>query len=131
MKNSFEAVVESGMGKGALFLSMPHYAQAFEKILGRKPFAGTLNARVSVQDAEKILGFKNQLGERVEGFSEGGKKLGGLTFLKAEVFGIGCLLVFPDKTTHEEGVLELVCGESLRKRLLLKDGHKIVVELSE
>ena len=129
MKKRFEAVVESGMGKGAFFLSKKHYAEEFEKILGRKAFPGTLNARVSPPDAKKILELKENFGGRIGGFEEGGKKFGGLAYLNAKISGFGCLLVFPDKSTHSASVLEIVCAENLRQKLLLKDGDKIIVEV--
>lgn len=129
MEKRFEAVVESGLGKGAFFLSKKRYAGQFKKILGKKAFPGTLNARVSASDSKKILEMREKFGGRIEGFEEGGKNFGGLAYLNAKISGIDCLVVFPDKSTHDEGVLEIVCGEDLREMLLLKDGDKIVVEI--
>lgn len=133
----FFATAEPGFGKAALFLSMPRYAEFFEKLLGEKPFAGTLNARVSEKVVEELrsLAENNETGFRLEEKIVGGKKLGGVSCLKARVskggekIAANCLLVFPDKGAHEKSVLEVVAASNLRKRLLLKDGDKMFVEV--
>lgn len=139
MKKVFTANVESGLGKSALFLSMPRYAEFFEKLLGEKVFAGTLNARASEKDAEEIRSLaKNEenkkIGFRLEEQVVGEKKLGGVWALKGKVsngkIAVECLLVFPDKSTHDKSVLEIVAAANLRERLLLKDGDKVFVEVS-
>ncbi len=120
------------MGKAAGFLSLPHYAQFFEKILGKKVFAGTLNARASVAEVGKLRSRAKSAFRLVEK-TVGKKKLSGVSCLKATVSAysqkekIACLLVFPDKSTHDKSVLEIVAAENLRQRLLLKDGD--IVEI--
>jgi len=125
-------VVEGGLGKAALFLSLPHYSQYFSHLLGATAFPGTLNARVSQKEAEELASkAKASAGFRLEEKTVGDKKLGGVSCIKASVSNgkmeVECLAVFPDKSTHEKPVLELVAGVNLRQKLLLKDGDEIIV----
>lgn len=131
--------VERGMRKAALFLSLSHYSQYFSSLLGANAFPGTLNLKV-LKVSQKEAGAlaskaKTGVGSfRLEEKTVGEKKLGGVSCLKATVSngktGFACLLVFPDKSTHGKGVLELVAAENLREKLSLKDGSKVEILLT-
>ena len=49
-----EGNIASGLGEGALFLSMPHYRNGIKKKLGFRPFEGTLNIRISSKKLKRI-----------------------------------------------------------------------------
>ena len=122
------------MGKAQLFLSLSHYSKFFSKLLGSMAFPGTLNLRVLPEQADELS--KKAFAEkklRLEEKIIGEKKLGGVSCLRAKISNgkasVACLLVFPDKSTHSKGVLEVVAGENLRQKLVLADGSKVEISL--
>ncbi len=119
-----EGKVESGMGRGKLFVEMAHYRRAFGKVLGEQPFPGTLNVKASPEET----GFlRKRAMERIEGFLDGDRTYGGLSLISCAVNGVPGAAVFPDRATHEPGVIEIVSGENLRERLGLKDGDSVKI----
>lgn len=131
---SLRGRVVSGLGEGAVYMSIPEYKRRFAEILGYEPYPGTLNVRL---DHESVLARKNFRsnfsGYRIEGFEIGGKKYGGVTVYKAVITSrdkaVEGAVLDLDITKHGDDILEVIAPVKLREELNLKDGNEVVVEV--
>ncbi len=117
-------IIVSGLKEAAKFLAMPEYEKAIEKILGSRPYPGTLN--IKTQDFKKEM-ISHPL--RFEGFERQGKKFSGITLTRASINNIQGLLVFPDINRQQKDVMEFIASINMRKEFDLKDNEKITVHI--
>ncbi len=115
--------VFSGLGEGEFYVNL--YARNFHRILGIRPYPGTLNIRLddkSVELAEKCLKRENAIlvDPPLRGY---GRVCVWPAYLK-------CLKVYvirPEKTVYKKDVIEIISDKNLRKVFNLVDGDKIRV----
>jgi riboflavin kinase len=136
MKSSFEEEfpvklsgnVASGLKDGKYYLSLPQYTKQFVKKLGFIPFPGTLNA--VIEDRSKKLMLNRMKGIVVDGFSIGNRVLGRVkcfpVLINKKVKGA---LVLPERSHYSSDTIEIISKHNLRKRLKLKDGSRVDIEL--
>jgi len=119
-----EGSLESGLGEGSYYMSQAKYVSQFEQKLGFRPFAGTLNHGVS---EEKLAGFLSQLEEiAIKGFRTGQRSFGSIRAFPVLVEKkYGAAIIFPERSSHESNVIEVICRENLRKKLKLKEGSSV------
>jgi riboflavin kinase len=122
---SIKGKVESGMGEGRYYLSKSGYVRQIEEIFGFKPYAGTLNLRLSPEELAKYRAFLSNA-ETIKGFVSEGRTFGDVLGIPAEIGGIECAIITP-KRTHYSDVIEVIAPVKLRDALPIKDGD--VVEL--
>jgi riboflavin kinase len=118
----------SGMNAGEEYLSKEPYQQRFQRILGFKPFPGTLNLHVDEEDVEKI---KDLDSERLESFEHREKEFSGMDIYRCKIEGIEAAYLDLDVTDYEETVLEVIAPVELRDLLGLEDGDRVEVEFPE
>ena len=119
--------VTSGFGKAAYFLGQDFYKSQFKVKCGFIPYPGTLNLTVPEKDLDKINNIKNNCRNVIK--SDQG--FGGVKYIKAKLENsVTGAIVFPDKTTHEENYLEFIAKDNIRKKLHLKDGNKVYLEIN-
>jgi riboflavin kinase, archaea type len=126
---SFGGSVTVGLGKGAYFVSQKEYMAAFQKKLGFKPYAGTLNVKIDDEDIEKRITLREQVPIEIPGFRKGGKTFGKIACYKCVVNGAAGAIVFPENSQHGLSVIEVVSPFQLRKKLTLSDGSRVTIEL--
>ncbi|MFH0927451.1 MAG: DUF120 domain-containing protein [Candidatus Micrarchaeota archaeon] len=132
--------VVPGFGEGKKFFSIGQYLAEFEKILGKKPFSGTLNLDVGKENIGQVEMAERDARVCVEGFEIGGKKYGEVKCVRAKitfdggkrqegknaqgrVMGVEGFLVFPEINKHPKNIVEFACSENLREKFGLKDGN--------
>jgi len=115
----------SGTHKGSYFMSLEVYKEEFRKKLKFEPFPGTLNLKISPENAANISSMQDKMG-----VIEGTGNYGDVKFLPAQLNGIvdGAIL-FPVKTEHSPEILEFVAKENLRIILKLKDGDEATLKI--
>ena len=121
-----EGIVTRGLGKAAAYLLKPYYKQAVKKKLGFEPYPGTLNIKTS-KDYSLLLREKSSL--RIQGFKEKDKKYIGANCHEIRISGLKAAIIIPDITEHPKTILEIISGFNLKKKLNLKDGDKVKIEL--
>lgn len=126
---SFAGTVVAGLGEGAYYLSLPGYLAEFKKHLAFKPYPGTLNVLITGEEIEKRLMLRQQKPVVVPGFKKDGRTFGKIECYRCAISGIPCALVFPERSLHGLQVLEVISPVGLRKKLDLKDGSKVHVEV--
>jgi len=126
-KAQLQGIVKSGLGEGRYYVSRQPYLQQFKKLLGFKPFFGTLNL---VVDQNQLQGFLFGLQSiQVKGFETDERSFGTITAFKVVLQGKQeAAMVFPERTTHPKNEIELISPSNLRKKLKLKDGSKVFVK---
>jgi riboflavin kinase, archaea type len=115
----------TGTHKGSYFMALEVYKEEFRKKLKFEPFHGTLNLKISPENATKISSMQDKMG-----VVEGTGNYGDVKFLPAQLNGVvdGAIL-FPVKTEHSPEILEFVAKENLRINLKLKDGDEATLKI--
>lgn len=121
-----EGVVTSGLGKGAIFMSIDYYKEKIKEKLGFDPYPGTLNLRVDKEQTSLLKGI-NPI--RIESFKKDGKNFGGASCYKARINNINGSIIVPDLTENEEDVVEVIAAINLKSKLGIKDGDKVKIQL--
>jgi riboflavin kinase len=134
MKELFESTrqingkVLPGMGEGGYYIKV--YAARFREQMGFRPFAGTLNIEVNPSQKDAFLLGMERL--EIPEFNTPERTFGTVYCYRVKINGnIDGGLVVPVRARHPENVAELVAPFSLRQKLGLKDGDRIVVERRE
>jgi riboflavin kinase len=129
----FSGKVFSGTDEGKKFVAMKEYAAQMEEKLGFKPFLGTLNIRIHSSELLSARQLRAHNGIFLKGFSRGGRKFFPVKCFPCLVFNEGeeayGAVVVPNKTRYGTDVLEIVSPFNLRKKLGLRNGNKVSVEV--
>lgn len=118
--------IEKGAGKGAFFTTLEWVVTQFEKEMGFKPFPGTLNVKIDVEDVSKLEGFfakeDFQLVPDDPSFCTAG-------FKKVRVNGIPAAAVFPSENVriHGKEVIEIMADRHIKDSLDLNDGDPVII----
>lgn len=125
------AVLFSGLSEGSYYMSLEGYRKQFRSKLGFDPFPGTLNLRVakeSMSERQEMNAFPHV---SIEEFADKDRTYGGARCYRALVNRkIPAAIVVPIRAHYGEDVLEIIAAENLRKRLRLKDGDVVSVQVS-
>ena len=122
----FEGIVTSGLGKGAVFMSINYYKERIKEKLGFEAYPGTLNLLI---DNEQLNTFKKIDPMRIDGFKKDGKTFGGARCYKIKINNIDGSIIIPDLTEHEENMVEVIAKVNLKSELQIKDGDKVKIQL--
>lgn len=125
-----------GLGEGGYYISLEGYMVQFEKVLGWRPFAGTLNVRLVTE--EDIDAFDRLLKTQhipIEGFyhEETKRTLGKVFLWECEIqytrdMKIDGAIVYPDRTHHQKTIMEILAPVSVRNEWHLQDGDALVIK---
>ncbi len=124
--NELLGLVCDGLGEGAYYTSRPSYVLQFKKLLGFKPFKGTLNIKVEEHEAEHFLRKMNPV--KIDGFKTGERSFGKIDAFPVLVGkGIEAAVLVPERSSLGKKILEIVSPVFLRKKLSLENGDKIKI----
>lgn len=128
---TLEGVVFTGLGEGAYYISKDFYKKQFIRKLGFDPYPGTLNLKLSKEldiETRKELDFYPAI--EIKGFTSENRTFGLVKCYKVRINGkINGALVFALRGHYDVTVLEIVAPVCLRKKLNLKEGQKVKVEI--
>ena len=118
-----EGKVKIGFGEGAYYVSQPQYAEQFIRLLGFRPFPGTLNLVVGEEQLSMFLSALEPIA--VKGFETRQRSFGKITAFKVSVEGKqSSAIVFPERTSHPPNEIEVIAPIYLRGKFRLKEGSK-------
>ena len=121
----------SGMGEGAYYVGLAGYSEQFRSGLGYVPFPGTLNVRLDRRTHQGAARrFGDAEGVMIDGFSDGKRTYGWVKCVAARIGRIDCHLIIPERTHHDDSIIELISAVCIRKAARLKDGSGVTVEMS-
>lgn len=124
----FEGTVASGLGEGAYYMGQDGYQTQFEKLLGSRQVAGTLNVKLAGGELAKLQVLDNAKGLEVAGFTSGGRTFGGAKLYRCQLRGVEGAVIMPLRTHHRD-ILELISRKHYRRTLKLTDGTKVHVKV--
>jgi len=120
-----KGTVTEGLGEGSRYLMKEGYIKQFRKKLGFVPYPGTLNIRTEVTLPDNPTCV-------IEGFTEDGNVYGRVLCYRARLIHENqdeeCFIVRPALAT-DDGIVELVHKENLRKKMGLNDEEEVGVEV--
>lgn len=120
--------VASGLGEGAYYMGQDGYQEQFEKLLGSRQVAGTLNVKLAGAEVAKLQVLENAKGMEVAGFTSGGRTFGGAKLFRCQLRGVDGAVIIPLRTHHRD-ILELISRKHYRRTLKLTDGTKVRVNV--
>ena len=129
MKTTIKGRYVKGLGKGKYFMRQQGYKSQFIRKLGIDPYHGTFNVRLSGASLALFRKLVSGKGIMIRGFRKGGKSFGNVACYRAEICGIRCAMVVPERTGHSD-VAELIAQVVLRKELDVKEGMAVTFSVS-
>lgn len=124
---TFTGRVFSGLGEGAYYVDQPGYGGHFQRLLGFRPYPGTLNLRLPPSQIAGKRELETYPGIVIKGFEVGGRSFGEVRCYRATINGIEGAVILIGRTHHDDSVVELIAPVHLRSKLNLKDGGKVKV----
>lgn len=127
--------VTSGEGVAQEFLSLEGYVEQFRTRCGYTPYPGTLNISLDAESKQRWSQLRQGLDGhiRIDPWSNGSQEFGGATCYAAHLGhdggGSSCHLIVPDRSTHDEEVIELISPKRLRRSFGLADGMGVSVRI--
>ncbi|MBT4540951.1 DUF120 domain-containing protein [Candidatus Woesearchaeota archaeon] len=125
-------LVTSGIGEGKFYVQLQRYNEEFTKLLGKKPFPGTLNLIVDRDEYKELL-LKKEL-VKVEGFKTKERSFGCINCYKINVQNVKnnkrtveAFIIIPERTSHPENVAEIIATDYLREKLKINDNDKVEI----
>jgi len=127
---SLTGSVISGLGEGRYYMSLPAYQEQFRKILGKAPFPGTLNLRLSSASRDVKRKVDSLTWTKIQGFVQDGRTFGEARTLACRIGDIPCAIVVPGRSHYPDDVIEVISPVELRSVLDLSDGDLVTVEVA-
>lgn len=132
MTTLIEGELRSGLGRGQKFMALPVYLNIFQKYFTDPPFCGTLNLEVELGNS-KIIDDAFETGDVYENLYNGEKRVGDIIIIKIILHkngtSLNCVAVRPLKTSHSEGIVEIVSDKYIRGQWNVDDDDKLKIEL--
>ena len=123
---SFIGAVESGLGEGSYYVSLPEYEKQFKEKLGFIPFKGTLNLRVDYATFLQFITSQKKI--TINGFNRDKRTFGPIVAYKITIDKISAAIIIPKRTSHERDIIEIIAPLKLRSKLHLSDKDKLEVK---
>lgn len=125
-KQELNGVVAKGIGEGRYYVGLTDYQKQFREKLGFEAYLGTLNLRVKKAEALEFISSLEPI--TIDGFETKDRTFGKLTGYKVRIKNIECAIIVPERSRHEEDIIELIAPHDLKKKLGLKDNSKITIQ---
>jgi riboflavin kinase len=127
-------VVASGLGEGEHFVHLSGYREQFRERLSYDPYPGTLNVELSEESFRTKERMEEREPIRIDGWSDGDTRYGPVYCYAgrvetAEQTYEPVHVVRPERTRHNDEILEMIAPEELRLMLDLSDGEAITVHV--
>jgi len=128
---TLEGTVFTGLGEGAYYVTRDQYRKQFIEKLGFDPYPGTLNLKLTTDyDVKTRSELEAYPAIEIQGFKNENRTYGSVkcypVIIENKVKGA---LITALRSHYDESVIEIIAPVFLRKKLNLKDGHKVKVEV--
>ncbi len=128
---TLEGVLFAGLGEGAYYITRNGYRRQFIEKLGFDPYPGTLNLKLTTEyDMKTRSELQTYPAIEIEGFRDESRTYGPVkcypTVINNKVKGA---VIFALRSHYNSSVLEVIAPICLRKKLKVKDGNKVKVEV--
>jgi riboflavin kinase len=120
----------TGVGRGAKFISIPIYSNIFYQLLGKTPFLGTLNLKLSQLDTKYVEQVFLQ-GTVFDNLSYKGVSYGGIITVDVDLHFnqmiLHCVGVRPLLTSHDKNIIEVVSDVNIREHWELYNSENVTI----
>ncbi|MDE1811063.1 MAG: CTP-dependent riboflavin kinase [Candidatus Micrarchaeota archaeon] len=107
--------VVKGMGKAAMFLSIPAYKRRFKSAIGYVPYPGTLNVKLSPVSTKQVPRLTKAYHTTIKSFVLNGRGYGSVRCYAAQVNGkSGAFIIRPQKSRYPNSIIEIVARKRLK-----------------
>lgn len=128
--------IEEGACDAKDFISLPGYMEQFERQLGYKPYAGTLNVGLNEASIERRQEIESWNPITIDGWDNGDTSFGPVFCLpatvrtkdKSEQYDTAHV-IYPERTDHDLSTIELVAPVRLRNRLDISTDDQVTIEV--
>jgi len=121
-----KGIVFSGKREGSRFIGLPWVKRQIVEKLGFTPFPGTLNIRLTKEESR----LKDSLEDAEAIEISPAKGFGRGRCFKAIIMRrLRCAVVIPEIPGYPEDVIEVTAAANLRKKLGLKDGDCLEIDV--
>ena len=128
---TLEGVLFSGMGEGAYYVTKEGYRKQFMEKLGFDPYPGTFNIRITTEyDLNTLSELEGYPAVELEGFENESRTFGPVKCYPAIINNkVKGAVIYALRSHYGSSVLEIISPTFLRRKLNLKDGNKVKVEI--
>jgi len=122
-----KGIVTDGLKDGKYYLGLNEYRRKIKNQLNFIPFPGTLNITLNEEELKEKLQRMN--GIEIEGFKKNDRIFGSIKCFKCKVNDVDASIIIPERSHYGSNILEIISRFELRKKLNLKNGDEVVVEV--
>jgi len=128
---TLEGVVFTGLGEGAYYVTRSGYRKQFIEKLGFDPYPGTLNLKlVNEYDVKARSELEAYPAIEIESFKDENRTYGPVKCYPAIIQNkVKGAVLFALRSHYNASVMEVIAPVFLRRKLGLKDGNKVKVEV--
>jgi riboflavin kinase len=128
--------VTDGMGEGKHYTSLAGYQRQFQEQLGYRPFPGTLNVEIDGETAARRGHIETLDGVPIVEWEDEERTYDAATCYSTEIHAHGksfdqAHILIPDRTHHDDRVVEVIAPVKLRDALSLESEDEVVLDVSE
>jgi len=120
--------VVPGLGEGSYYVSQEGYRHQFKRELGFDPYPGTLDIKLDRSSLKLRAVLEGAGGKLIRGFTTPERSFGQVKCFPATLAGVEAAVVMPARTHHVD-TIDLISPVNLRRKLKLKDGDTVRVEV--
>lgn len=119
----------SGVGEGRYYVSLEVYREQFKDKLNFDPYPGTLNLKISKEQAYFRRRLDEEEGIKISGFSTDDRTFGEAKAFPCRIDQVEGAVVIPQRTHYPSDVMEVISPVHIRDKLGIKDGDPVNVEV--
>ena len=119
--------VVNGLKDGKYYLNLNEYKKNIKNKLDFIPFPGTLNIMLDEEESKERLQRMN--GIKIEGFKKNDRMFGSIKCFKCRLNDVDASIIIPERSHYGSNILEIISQFELRKKLNLKNGDEVIVEV--
>lgn len=122
-------IVIEGLKDGRYYLGLTEYKQKIKKRLGFVPYPGTLNVRLNPESIGEKERLQRKLGIEIEGFKKDDRIFGPIKCFECRINRLRGSVIIPERSHYGSDILEIISPFELRKKLNLKNGDEVVINV--
>lgn len=128
---TLEGTLFTGLGEGAYYVTKEGYRKQFIEKLCFDPYPGTLNLKLTSEyDIKSLSELETYPAVTLEGFEDESRTYGAVRCYPAIINNkVKGAVINALRSHYGQSVIEIVSPICLRRRLKLKDGYKVKVEI--
>ena len=125
-KQELTGIITKGIGEGRYYVSLDGYQKQFKEKLGFKAYPGTLNLRVKRPEALEFISSLKPVA--INGFETKDRTFGKLSAYKIKINSTTGAIIVPERSRHEEDIIEAIAPVNLKQKLKLKDNSRLRIQ---